>query len=423
MSGLLSSLSTGIVGLLTSLRPASFRGVPFGVRGGGKDFGRRVVTHRFPLRDTTQHEDMGRKERIITFDAFLVGDDVRSRMTRLEAALEQKGPGRLVHPHYGELQVVVTSARMMTGLENGLAGYQVSFEIDDAASQQPSAGTNGGSLLDRLGLAGIAAAVEDYSRLLSFDGLQDFVAEHFGDQLAGLGIGLSDLASAYGLYQQLSGALNLLNSWTITAAGGSGSSGGAASPVVAASATAVTTAIAALAPSGQRPDAVLRVAAGDALAPPPAPLVQTPSRIAEATNAAALDTLVRATAAIEAARAGSAVAWDSREDALAYRDRVADALDDASDRAATLGWDATWRAAADIRAAWMTHVTSTAAPLPRVTVITLPMPTSAVLLAYRLDGDDLATLFTRAEDVVQRNGIAHPGFLPAGVPLEVLRDD
>lgn len=407
MSGFVSSALTG---LLHRLRPASFRGVSFGVKGGGKDLGRRVVTHKFPLRDTVMHEDMGRRERTLTIEGFLVGTDLVARLRRLEAALEQQGPGRLVHPHYGSLDVVVTAAKVSTGDARDLATVSITCELHDPDSPQPAGAVNGGSLVDRLGLSSVVELVDEYAGLLTLDGLQDFVAEQLGAQLADLGVSLTDIAAVYGLAQQARGAVSGLLGWLD--AGNRGSSG-----------AVVAAAIGAFGVDGgstRPPDALLRIAAAGVAAP--AAGAPTPAQAAVAQNAAALDALARGAAAAEAARVAALVDWESRDQALAYRDQVAAALDEAGDRAGDLGWDNAWRSLSELRAAMVAHVTTTAAPLPRIARVTPPATTASVLLAYRMDGDGLGTLFERAADIARRNRAAHPGFLPGGSPLEVLTD-
>lgn len=409
MSGVITSALTG---LLSQLRPASFRGISFAVRGGGKDLGRRIVTHRFPLRDTVMHEDMGRRERTFTVEAFLVGADLVPRLKRLEAAFEKQGAGRLVHPHYGALDVVVTAVKVAWSEARDLVQVSITCEQYDAPNPQPAGQANTGSLVDRLGLSSVVSMVEEYSGLLTLDGLQDFVAEQLGAQLGDLGISISDIASVYGLAQQVRSAVSGLASWFDSG-----------ERDAASSAATVTEAIAALGVSGgsgAKPDALLRLAAdGVAL---PAMAGDTPSQAAVLSNTLALDVLVRGAAAAEAARAAAVVDWDSRDAALSYRDAVVSAIDEAADRAGDLGWDGTWRSLADLRAATVTHITATAAPLPRIMAVTPLVTVSSLLLAYQIDGDDLAGLIDRAADIARRNGAEHPGFLPAGAALEVLTD-
>lgn len=96
------------------LRPASFRGVPFGVYEGEGVFGRRQAVHEYPYRDTVWVEDMGRDVRKIAIRGFLVQDslryqagDVLSQRQALIAACETSGSGTLIHPTLGELTVSV----------------------------------------------------------------------------------------------------------------------------------------------------------------------------------------------------------------------------------------------------------------------------------------------------------------------------
>lgn len=409
MSGFIGTAT----GLLAQLRPASFRGVAFGVMGAGKDGGRRIVTHLYPKRDKVQHEDMGRKQRILTVSMIVIGTGIAGRAARLEAALDKQGVGRLVHPLYGEVQVTCTGWKMSSGLESGMLSYEGTFEIYDGPKKTPSS-SSGAGLMERLGLSSVAELVSDVSRMLSLEGLQEFVGENFGEEMAAVAEGLGVIAAGYGLYEQAMGALGSLSAWT-------GAGTPSASPALAA-VTLTSKAVEALGTTGLRPDALLAVAAGGARPSIPAVALDTPSRRAEASNAVALDELVRASAAVTAARVGSSVEWDSRDEAIAYRDRVADALDDSADRIGALGLDAAWGSIVDLRAAWVRTVTEAAAPLPRVTTITPTAPVSSLMLAYQVDGDNLDLLFARGADITRRNQVAHPGFLPAGEALEVLSD-
>jgi len=67
----------------SQLRPASYRGVPFGVLGGSASFGRRNAVHEYPFRDTPWVEDLGMSARHVHVTGFLVGDDVIAQRTKL----------------------------------------------------------------------------------------------------------------------------------------------------------------------------------------------------------------------------------------------------------------------------------------------------------------------------------------------------
>jgi prophage DNA circulation protein len=105
---------------------------------------------------------------------------------------------------------------------------------------------------------------------------------------------------------------------------------------------------------------------------------------------------------------------------MAARDRVSDALAGAADRAGAAGWDATWRSLSSLRASVVADLAARAAPLPRLRQVTLAAAIPATVLAYRLDGDRLDDVFGRGMALAERNRVRHPGFMPAGRPIEVL---
>lgn len=112
----ISSSTQGIVDTLgrlsagsfwDQLQPASFRNIPFAVRSGGGQAGRRNVVHEYPFRDIPWVEDLGRQSRRIQVVGFVTGDDVIAQRERMLAAVEAPGDGELVHPTLGRIQVAV----------------------------------------------------------------------------------------------------------------------------------------------------------------------------------------------------------------------------------------------------------------------------------------------------------------------------
>ena len=91
------------------LYTASFRGVPFKIRGSGVSVGRRVALYEYPQKDKPYAEDMGRASRVITLDAFVIGADYILQTERLIGALETPGKGKLVHPWLGEMTCTATA--------------------------------------------------------------------------------------------------------------------------------------------------------------------------------------------------------------------------------------------------------------------------------------------------------------------------
>jgi len=84
---------------------ASFRGVPFLLDTDSANVGRRTQVHEFPQRDQPFVEDLGRRTREYKFSGFVAGDDCLSQRDKLLTALDTPGPGELVHPWFGRMTV------------------------------------------------------------------------------------------------------------------------------------------------------------------------------------------------------------------------------------------------------------------------------------------------------------------------------
>lgn len=125
----------------SSLLPASFRGAPFGVLDNRIAVGRRGEVHEYPFRDTPYTEDLGRRARRVQFTAFLIGDDVAAKAQRLLAALQEKGPGQLVHPLFGARSMQVDQPCEMT--ERWDKGRYVEFQLSFVEPGEPLYPTDG----------------------------------------------------------------------------------------------------------------------------------------------------------------------------------------------------------------------------------------------------------------------------------------
>lgn len=93
--------------------------------------GRRVAVHEYPYRDTVWPEDLGKLPRHYQIAAFLVGDDVYQQKMAMIAKCEQPGPGTLVHPILGSLQVMLLDFTTTDRRDRGRY-VEVEFEFIDA---------------------------------------------------------------------------------------------------------------------------------------------------------------------------------------------------------------------------------------------------------------------------------------------------
>lgn len=115
---------------------ASFRDVPFFIREASTKKSRRNVKHIYPRRDVVEHEDLGQDDTDFMLQAYLIGDDYYDQRAALEEALDQGGPGELVHPYRGIIPVVVNSYTISERTEEGrmcrFAGINFSLEGEEA---------------------------------------------------------------------------------------------------------------------------------------------------------------------------------------------------------------------------------------------------------------------------------------------------
>jgi len=88
-----------------NLLPASYNGYNFKVRGGEVTFGRRTVLHEFPFSNKSYVEDVGKKAKTVSFDAYTIGDNTVAERNVLMDELEKKKEGSLIHPSLGHIYV------------------------------------------------------------------------------------------------------------------------------------------------------------------------------------------------------------------------------------------------------------------------------------------------------------------------------
>lgn len=130
---------------------ASFRGVPFHTLDADLRVGRRNVPHEYPLRDDPFVDDLGRRAREFTVECYVLGEDYLAQRNALWKALEAPGPGELIHPRWGALWVSVRDAASIkeTPREGGMARFTIPFvqagqnvlpnELPDTTAQVESA--------------------------------------------------------------------------------------------------------------------------------------------------------------------------------------------------------------------------------------------------------------------------------------------
>lgn len=160
-----------------NLRKATFRGVPFQVDSHEGTFGRRTVTHEYPLRDKPYVEDLGRKARGMTIEALVLGAGYMTARDLLIGAFEQPGSGTLVHPYLGELTVTVTEIKLRESTaEGGVARFTITF-VESGDATFPTAATDTGGAVDKAADAAEEDALAAFQTEYSVNEKPEFVAE------------------------------------------------------------------------------------------------------------------------------------------------------------------------------------------------------------------------------------------------------
>lgn len=388
------------------IRKASFRGVAFGVADAGLEAGRRAVVHEFPQRDLPYVEDMGAAPARFTLQAFVLGAAYLEQRDQLEAALKKPGPGTLVHPWYGELEVAQFAPYRVrhSAQDGGMAVFELSFCLQNAPSS-PSASLNQALRgILRADLAGTLSC-ESFDGLIKLAGEAEYVVSQTWELVEGAVTTVQAIMG--GDVYAIADVLGAATGWDLTGAVSLGERLWGVYQDLAADLTPMEAA-SRWAKAAQAPYTV-----------PDPPHAGSMRRTIRA-NGLALADFTRRIAVAEACRAAASAAPPSRAAATALRDALVDALDTAETMASareTADPDLEARitdALTEARGASLAALAEAARQAPDVRTVTPATVLPALALCYRYSGG-----VALEADLVARNNIPHPGFAPAR-PLEVL---
>ena len=120
-----------------------FKGIPIRIDSGDVSGGRKVSKKEFPNRDTQTIEDLGLQPRTYTLQIVIAPlttpeggvtntlQDYFEYRDAIIAAIEDKGPGELIHPLYGRVENVVATSYTITEdfTDFGRTRLNVTFEV------------------------------------------------------------------------------------------------------------------------------------------------------------------------------------------------------------------------------------------------------------------------------------------------------
>nr|BDD45834.1 tail protein [Gammaproteobacteria bacterium] len=384
----------------------SFRGAEFWVREAKFEGGRRVQSVEYPLRDIPFNEDLGRKARKYTFEAYCIGPDYHLERDALRAEIEKPGPGTLKHPYLGNINVVVLdfSVRESTR-EGGFAAITIKcveegqrafpaprpstqYKVQEAATNVLDVGVVDFSRVFVLGDASDAAG----NFLSNIDDIFSGVTNVIGD----VPVSLSDLFSQpLDLGAAISGLVIGVNN---------------------------------LVPSPLGALDVLRklFSAGTR----PVVSNSSPRALQTVRNRHALNVLVRTSAVAASAQAAAALELSparqsgtpiTRDRVLSIRDDLLAEIDAIQETTHPIDGDPidddVYNNLAALRLVVTEDLSTRAGRLPAVRNYTPRASLPALVLAHQLYGDA-----SREAELVALNNIPHPGHVTGGYPLEVLSE-
>ncbi len=366
------------------LRPAAFRGVAFEATDLSGESGRRFVGDECPeTDDLPPTEDLGRKRPSYKLRGFVCGDDYLDQRDRILAALNVKGPGELVHPWRGRLTVQIGAVSYEHDVGGGCC--TIDFECVDYGGQaRPFV------------VASTAAAATT-------------AAEDAVDLVIALEV--SRAGVSLGVYQAAVDELYALEVYDLSTILGRLSDG-----------TLVTDLID---PDEPFTPALMKttiwlsdsvralVAFARRVSTHRLPDFGTPS---EATATTAYQGVQQAMRLIALTRAADLAATADYVSADAAEAALADIATALTSELETVTDVDTFNALTDLRTAITDVLTDLADRLPRLRTIEVPAVMPAIVVAFDLFG--VTDLEEREAELVQLNGIGHPGFVTG--PVQVL---
>jgi prophage DNA circulation protein len=385
-------------------QPASYRGVPFFVQNAELEAGRRKVVHKFALKALPYVEDLGKEARSFTLNGYVLGPDYDLGRNALLEAIEKEGAGTLVHPYYGTLTVSLTEPVKITesAEEGGMARFSFTF-IEAAEDQFPTAVTDQAAKLSASGRFLKSVASADLVATMIVNKVPQYVRDASSGELSKLATLLGDM-----VFPGVSGTVLASFNRLLTALDGDKAILSTQPAQLASRVQEVISSISDIAATPEQAAINLQ------------PLIQfspaagsntTATQQAAQGNRQAVADLIARSAMAEAAAAVQNTSYPTYEDAVASRDQLAAAIDRQADTAS----DAVYPALVDLRADLVAAVPGEDETLPHIATVVLGQTMPSLVVGY-----DLYDAPGRGAEVVSRNRVRHPGFVPGGRGLMVL---
>lgn len=410
-----------------AMRKAAYGRAEFFVESDKIETGRRLVVHQFPHRDTPYVEDMGRDANKVQVTAYVANASAESDAHTLKSECEARGPKTLRLPLDTLLVHCEKCSRDFSKDRLGFIAFSLSFvrdgsgaaptpiaylarlvfasaqEIQTPLTQYASGGMNTLGLPSYVAQSAgeavrlAAAAIDAVRAVLPYPEAE---APRVAELVQDLHTGADSLAAVGAMPDMHRATAYLATQRTVSPA-----------PLVA----AVTGAIAAVRAAATDQAAAARELDGLAQfeIEPSRGIVYTPARAQEQANAATIASIVRVQALAERAVALTESDIADRRAAIAARAAISEAIEAELSRLQGSDAHPVYVALADVRGRAVEHLTRLMADMAPVVGVGVPQSMPSLWWANALYGDA-----SRAAELVARNRVIHPSFMP--IEIEAL---
>lgn len=396
--------------LAKKFQQGSFRNVPFNLESTTFEGGRRVVVHEYPFKEINYSEDLGRRRREYSFEAFVNGENYESARDQLIAACENvDGEGLLVHPYFGTKKVVCTGMSVRESKsELGIAFFSLSF-VEVGERLNPSSATDTASKLKSTveELQSISSAA--FEKIYSVANAPSFVTDSAEEKIQAF----TDVVNAQA--KKINGVTEKLADYTYQIRNMQADVRDIAQTPSRVAENFVTTLnnFLAILPGGslQMKSALKGVSEYGVDFDTSNSL--TSSRLAESENSRALRDLSFELVVGLLASEATDRTYSSYQDAETDRDQVLDLIDTILNR--TLD-DDVYLGFYRLKHEVVKAIPNPDKDLPRIVTVEFTAQLPSLVLAY-----DLYEELSLESDLIKRNGVANPGFMPANKEIKALR--
>lgn len=412
---------------LTTLWPGSYKGVPFHFERSKSKGGRGTVVHVFPHRDDPFVEDVGENPRYYEGDIYVHGDDVDATGATLEETFATKGPGTLVVPMRGPINVHCPEFERDDQKDKfGYVAFHVRFVREGAATALISVPLAGRLVLDGADrLAGVLADL--FSRKIVTLDQPDYVVD-------AAVVGIQQAAAVIDVVRQtwpvdpdVSARVRDAVAATVAAAPTLIGPAAPAADDVSAFALAISEIVTTPSTDGVTLvaraliETVRALAAGIAPASAQAAMAEfadtfsasvaatafSPAAVRAQSNTLAVDQLARMAALTAWAEAVALREYASRPDGVSARGEAVDRFDDELNNAQGAESAALFVAIEELSGRVVEYLSRLINDLAPVIEIEASASMPSLCWAWRLYADP-----ARAGELVSRNRVRHPSFMP-----------